>query len=169
MRGRKPSIIEAINDFDFDALAKRTSNPRERIRYLAFAHIQEGQSLTKAAEMVRIKLRTLMNWVKRFRESGIEGLQDRPGRGAKPHLAQEKHEAFRQAVLKLQAERKGGRIKGRDILELMKEKFGITPSKSSLYDTLKRTGLVWITGRSKHSKANVGVQDAFKKTSSKKY
>lgn len=167
MKGRKASKIDGINDFDFDVLAKSASNPRERIRYLAFAHIQEGKSFTEAALMVRVQLRTLMNWVTNFKTHQFEGLKDKKGRGAHPHLSPEYHESFRQAVLELQHNRKGGRIKGKDILTLMKDKFGIEPSKSSLYDTLKRVNLVWITGRSKHPKADLEVQENFKKTSEK--
>jgi transposase len=89
MKGRKASKIDGINDFNFDLLAKSTSNPRERIRYLAFSHIQEGKSFTEAASMVRVQLRTLMNWVAKFKTHQIEGLKDRKGRGAHPHLAPE--------------------------------------------------------------------------------
>lgn len=168
MRGRKPTPIQGINDYCFEKLAKTIRNARVRIRYLAFAHIQDGKSFTEAALMVKVSLRTLMKWVKQFKESGIDGLKDRSGRGAKPHLAYEHFESFRQAILELQANRLGGRIKGKDVLELMQKKFGINPSKSSVYDTLKRADLVWITGRSQHPKANLELQDAFKKTSKKK-
>jgi transposase len=139
-------------------------NARERRRYLAFAHIQAGKSFTDAAAMVRVERRTLMNWVNNFRKDGIEGLQDKPGRGAKPYLSPEESESFKLAVLELQATRKGGRIRGKDILELMKDKFGIDPSKSTVYGTLKRVDLVWITGRSIHPEADVEAQESFKKT-----
>jgi transposase len=46
----------------------------------------------------------------------------------------------------------------------MKNKFGIEPSKSTVYGTLKRVDLVWITGRSIHPEADVEAQEAFKKT-----
>jgi hypothetical protein len=36
-----------------------------------------------------------------------------------------KSEAFREAVLQLQADKKGGRIRGQDVLNLMREKLGI--------------------------------------------
>lgn len=169
MRGRKSKPLEGLNQYDFNHLLRREGNPRERRRYLAFAHLQEGKNFTEAAAMVKIKLRTLMNWVQKFRKKGIEGLQDQLGRGAKPHLPNELLEAFRQSVLELQANRKGGRIKGQDILKLMEEKFGVHPSRSSVYGTLKRADLVWITGRSQHPKANMEAQEAFKKTSGKKY
>jgi transposase len=164
MRGRKAAEIENINDYDFDVLAKTCGTPRERIRYIAFAHIQEGKSFTEVASMIRVKLRTLMNWIKNFKKDQIEGLKEKTGRGADPYLEPEHHEAFRQAVLELQHNRKGGRVKGRDILEMMKSKFGIEPSLSTVYDTLKRVNLVWITGRSKHSKADFEAQESFKKT-----
>jgi transposase len=49
----------------------------------------------------------------------------------------------------------------------MKSKFGIEPSKSSVYNALKRVDLVWITGRSIHPEADKEAQEAFKKTSEK--
>ena len=169
MRGRKAAPIEGINEYDFDKLSKTEGSARERRRYLAFAHIREGKSFTEVAAMIRVKLRTLMNWIVRFKKNGITGLKEKAGRGAKPHLPPESYEAFRSAVLELQAKRKGGRIKGRDILELMENKFGITPSRSSVYDTLKRADLVWITGRSKHPEGDEIAQETFKKTSKKIY
>ena len=165
MRGRKSKPLESLSQYHFEDLLKTQGNPRERRRYLAFAHLQDGKSFTEAAMMVKVQLRTLMNWVQNFRKQGIEGLRDLPGRGAKPHLSEEALEAFRKSVLELQAGRQGGRIKGRDILKLMEERFGVHSSRSSMYDTLRRADLVWITGRSQHPKANIEAQEAFKKTS----
>ncbi len=122
MRGRKAAPIEGIENYDFDKLAKTEGNSRERRRFLAFAHIREGKTFTEAAAAVRVKLRSLMDWVKRFKEEGLEGLKDKPGRGRKPLLPLEYQDAFRQAVLELQENRAGGRIKGKDILELMRSK-----------------------------------------------
>jgi transposase len=50
----------------------------------------------------------------------------------------------------------------------MQTKYGIDPSLRTVYDTLKRADLVWITGRSIHPKADLEAQEAFKKTSEKK-
>jgi transposase len=165
MRGRKAAPIEGIQQYDFDKLAKTKGNARERRRFVAFAHIQEGKTFTETAIAIRVKLRTLMNWVKRFKAEGLEGLKDKPGRGAKPFLPEEHRAAFREAVIELQAKRTGGRIRGKDILELMRTKYGVDPSLRTVYDTLKRAELVWITGRSIHPKADLEAQEAFKKTS----
>jgi putative transposase len=87
MRGRKAEPIEGLKQYDFDKLSRTVGNPRERKRYLAFAHIQDGKNFTEVSKIVRVKLRTLMNWVEKFRAEGIEGLLDRPGRGANPHFS----------------------------------------------------------------------------------
>ena len=109
-----------------------------------------------------------MNWVKRFKEKGIDGLLDRPGRGAKPCLSPEDMAAFKQSVLELQQQRSGGRIRGSDVLALMKEKYNVEPTLSTVYNTLKRADLVWITGRSIHPQADIEAQEDFKKNSEKK-
>lgn len=168
MRGRKAGLIKGIEQYDFDKLANTEGNARERRRFVAFAHIREGRTFTETAIAVRVKLRTLMNWVSQFKKEGLEGLKDKPGRGAKPFLPEEHRVAFRQAVLELQESRTGGRIRGRDVLELMRSKYGVDPSLRTVYDTLKRAELVWITGRSIHPKADLEAQEAFKKTSETK-
>ncbi len=168
MRGRKAVQIKEIEQYDFDKLAKTEGSPRERRRFLAFAHLREGKTFTEAAASVRVKLRSLMRWVKRFRTEGFEGLKDKPGRGVKPLILSEHRSAFRQAVLELQEQRIGGRIRGRDVLELMKTKYGVDPTLKTVYNTLKRADLVWITGRSIHPKADLEAQEDFKKTSQTK-
>ncbi|WP_316357085.1 helix-turn-helix domain-containing protein [Candidatus Neptunichlamydia sp. REUL1] len=80
----------------------------------------------------------------------------------------ENQAAFRQAVLELQEKKVGGRIKGKDILELMKTKYGVDPSLKPVYNTLKRADLVWISGRLIHPKADLEAQETLKKTSQKK-
>ena len=168
MRGRKAAPIEGLEQHDFDKLAKTQGNPRERKRFLAFAHIRDGKTFTQAAEAVRVNLRSLMVWVKKFKSEGIEGLRDKEGRGAKPFLPEREREAFRQAVLELQANKVGGRIRGHDIMELMRTKYGCDPTLGTVYNTLKRANLVWITGRSIHPKSDQEEQDNFKKNFVKK-
>lgn len=168
MRGRKAAQIEGIEQYDFDKLAKTKGSPRERRRFLAFAHLREGKTFTEAAAFVRVKLRSLMRWIKKFRTEGLDGLKDKAGRGAKPLIPPSHRAAFRQSVLELQEKRAGGRIRGKDVLELMQTKYGIDPTLKTVYNTLKRADLVWITGRSIHPKADLEAQETFKKTSETK-
>jgi len=157
-----------VDHFTTVANTRTEGSPRERRRFLAFAHLREGKTFTEAAASVRVDLRSLMRWVRRFRAEGLEGLKDKPGRGAKPLIPPEHRAAFRQAVLELQEKRTGGRIRGRDVLELMQTQYGIDPTLKTVYNSLKRVDLVWITGRSIHPKADLEAQETFKKTSETK-
>jgi len=163
--GRKRIVSEAINDFDFKKLFKTAAHPRERLRFLAFAHIKEGRSNTEIADILKVNRMTITDWIKKFNREGIDGLREKGGRGAHHKLPRTEEEAFRKAVLELQDKKKGGRIKGTDILRLMEEKFSVKCSLQSVYNTLQRVDLVWISGRSKHPKSDPQTQEAFKKTS----
>ena len=167
MKGRPRKPLQDIQQHDFKKLAKTTKNPRERLRFLAFAHIQEGKTYAEVATIMKVFYKTVWDWTKKFTNEGLKGLRDRPGRGSKPNLPEDKQEAFREAVLQLGANRKGGRIRGKDIVELLEKQFNVKSSLRSVYDTLQRVGLVWITGRSQHPKADLEAQETFKKTSEK--
>ena len=130
---------------------------------MPFAHICDGKSFTETAAAIRIKLRTLMNWVKRFKALGVNVLTDRAARGAKPCISPEDRAVFKQSVFEFEQKRSGARIRGADVLALMKEKYNLEPTLSTVYNTLKRADLLWITGRSIHPKVNVEAQESFKK------
>lgn len=164
MRGRKRNISESIKEYDFKKLSKTAQHPREKLRYLAFSHIQDGKSNLEIAKMLRVNRMAISNWIKDFNQEGIDGLKEKKGRGAKRKIHISQEEAFRQSVLELQDKRPGGRIKGLDILKLMEEKFGVKCTLKSVYNTLHRANLVWISGRSKHPKCDVEAQETFKKT-----
>lgn len=169
MRGRPAKPIEGLDQYDFDQLAKSPkSSAREKLRFLALAHIKEGSSFVKVAKMLRIYPRTISSWVRKFREKGIDSLRDQYRGGAQLRLPDDKYEEFRESVIALQARHKGGRIRGDDVRELMQSKYGIQCSLATVYNTLKRAKLVWITGRSQHPKADREAQLNFKKTLEKK-
>lgn len=167
MAGRKRNISSKIYDYDFNQLFKKASHPREKIRYLAFSHLQDGKSNSDIAKIIKIDRLTIGNWIKAFNKEGIIGLSEKEGRGNKPKLKASEEEAFRKSVLELQENRPGGRIIGLDILKMMKEKFNVKCTLSSVYNVLHRVNLVWISGRSKHPKADFEKQEDFKKTSKK--
>jgi transposase len=165
--GRKRIISEKIYDFNFEKLSKTAAHPRERLRLLAFAHIKEGKSNIEIAKMLKVNRMTITDWIKKFNSEGIQGLNEKGGRGARHKLPASEEEAFKKSVLELQDKKDGGRIKGTDILQLIEEKFSVKCTLQSIYNTLHRVDLVWISGRSKHPKADPEAQEAFKKTSRK--
>lgn len=167
MRGRKVNLPKEIQDYDFAVLAKTEPHARTRQRFLALSHIKDGSTVTEVAKNFRIARSTIHTWLSLLESEGIEGLQEKKGRGAKQKLSSEQHEAFKKAVLELQHNREGGRIRGKDVLKLMEEKFNVDCSIDTVYRTLSRVNLVWISGRSKHPKSDPEAQEDFKKISKK--
>jgi transposase len=168
MRGKKAELPKTIDAYDFGALAKQERNARVRLRLIGLAHLKDGNSVTATAKMCRVDRSTVYSWLDRFEQGGLEGLQEKEGRGRKSKLAKDQHQAFKKAVLELQNCRPGGRIRGLDVMKLMEEKFGIKCSLDTVYRALAKVNLVWISARSKHPKADPITQEAFKKTSERK-
>lgn len=139
------------------------------MKLLALKKLQSGAYYYQIEKTFQIYKGSVKNWMKRFLEKGIEGLKDRPGRGRKSILPKELYENFKQAVIDLQATRPGGRINVADITEMAKTKFGVSYKVKGMYDLLHRLGMVWISSRSVHPSSNKKLQNALKKTLSKKF
>lgn len=167
-KGKKPVLIEGLDQYNFAKLASSEGGARERRRFLAFAHIQDRKSFSEAARMVKVHPRTVIGWVKKFRESKIDGLREQGGRGNQPCISHEEGETIFKAVERMQQSRIGGRIRGKDVNDMIEKMYGTRLSNGSLYRLLHRVGLSWITGRSQHPKANKELQEAFKKNSETK-
>jgi transposase len=163
--GRKLILPKTIYEHNFYLLAKKEKHARTRIRLLGLDHLKKGKTARETAESLCVHENSVKRWLKSFSEQGLEGLKEGTGRGAKRKVPAEQEEAFRTAILELQANRKGGRVRGSDVLILMKEKLGIDCSLDTAYESLKRANFVWITSRSKHPNSNLEEQDDFKKNS----
>jgi transposase len=163
--GRSLKLPKTIQEYDFSLLAKREKHARTRIRLLGLDHLKKGKTARETAEFLCVHENSVKRWLKSFVNAGLEGLKEKIGRGAKRKIPKSQEEAFRSSILELQANRKGGRIRGSDVLELMREKLGIDCSLDTAYESLKRANFVWITSRSKHPNADQEAQDEFKKNS----
>jgi len=164
MKGRKAKLPKILFEHDFTSISKKEPHARTRQRFLVLSHLKDGKSITEVSNNFRVSRTAIHVWLRRLASEGINGLREKKGRGPHFKLSIDQHEIFKQTVLELQHNRNGGRIRGEDILQLMKEKFGVDCSIDTVYRTLARVKLVWITGRSIHPKANLEAQETFKKT-----
>lgn len=166
--GRPLHLPKTIQEHDFSILARKEKHARTRIRLLGLDHLKKGKTARETAEFLCVHENSVKRWLKNFTDQGLKGLKERLGRGAKRKIPKDQEEAFRTSILELQANRKGGRIRGSDVLGLMKDKLGIDCSLDTAYESLKRANFVWITSRSKHPNSDQEEQDDFKKNLQKK-
>lgn len=161
--GKLKNEITQLAGTDFFRLAKKEAHPRKRMRLLALGHLGSGKTKTQVADMFKVSFPTLRLWLTRFIDEGIDGLNERAGKGRKRKLAPEREEEFCRQVEELQKHREGGRVRGQDIQILLKEKFCVDHALPSVYHVLDRCGLSWISARSKHPKSDPLAQEQFKK------
>lgn len=106
--GRPLNLPSNFKGHDFVQLAQQEKNARARVRYIGLDNLQKGKDIKEVSKILSVHKNTVKNWVKRFRKKGVEGLKEQLGRGAKRKVPKEYEQIFREAVLELQANRKGG-------------------------------------------------------------
>ena len=158
-------LPEEIHKHDFATLYYPEKHPRLKIRLLAMMHLKSGNHYKKVAQMVNMSETSILLWIRHLAKNGVEGLREKSGRGRTLRFPADKYDAFKQAVLKAQDEKKGGRIMGKDVKEILLNEFNVPLQKSSVYALLHKVGLSWVSSRSRHPKQDLEAQAAFKKTS----
>ena len=148
---------------DFIKMAKTEKDPRKKVRLLALAHASDGVSYIDISNMLKVHYQSVRSWIKKFLNHGLAGLDEKKGRGAKTLLTKDQESELLEAINDEYENLNGGRLFGLDIQKLIKKKFGIQCSLSTVYNILHRAGLVWVTARSKSPKVDLEAQEAFKK------
>ena len=156
-------IIDQLQPYDFDRLARKEPDGRRRLRLIALAHLKEGKSCSEAGSALRVTRHAVMRWVQWFIAGGVARLAGMPHDWSTQRLAKVHEEAFGQAVEQLQRERGGGRVRGEDIRQLLAGQFGVAYSLNGVYDLMKRLGMVWISARAVSPYADPVAQTEFKK------
>lgn len=122
---------------------------RDRIRAISLA--KRGKTISQISEQLEYSPRWVQNWVARYRESGFNGLWDKPRPGAPKHLPTDQEEAFVERIFQgPKAEDEISIFHGYHIQKILEEEFGVSYSESGVYALLARLKLSWITSRPRH-------------------
>jgi transposase len=161
----RPLILpEGFDKHDFLSLMKKESHGRNRMRLLAMHHLQLGKSIKAVSELVQSHCATVQSWLQRFREFSFAGLFESQRCGA-PRKLQADQEAFLSNKIKALSEDKtNGYITGKELHQMLIDRYNIRCSLMTVYNSLHRLGFSWITSRSMHPKSSIKEQDAYKKT-----
>jgi hypothetical protein len=79
--GRAVAIRADISAKELRRLARLEDNGRVTCRLLALANALDGMSRARTARQAGMDRQALRDWVVRFNQQSVEGLQDRPRRG----------------------------------------------------------------------------------------
>ena len=104
MRGRKKSITVSLTPAqrgELEAIAKaRVVEVRLWQRARGVLHWADGRTIPQMRAEVGLGETMLREWVKRYKERGLAGLKDLPGRGRKPFFPHSGRRARRESGLR---------------------------------------------------------------------
>ncbi len=113
-------------------------------------HVAKGHSSREVARWYGVSFKQVINWVHRFEESGLEGLENKLGRGRKSYITDVELEKIKKIVLEkvpidygIKTEKWSGPI----LLRIIKEKFGIDYKPTQAYKLIERMGLQFKKGK----------------------
>ena len=155
---------DSLESYDFKALAKKESDKRIYQRLIMLAYLKEGRSKAQVSQLTFTAPDRVYAWLKRFREQGIEGLREKPRSGRPGLLDRSAYNALQQKIEDSQSSLSGGRLRGEDIIQLVKDEWGVEYTLSGIYRLMKAIGMSWVSTRSEHPKQDEQAQQPFKKT-----
>ena len=151
-------------EYDYAKLSRKESNPKNRIRLLAMVNIKEGMTLGAVAGVLKVHWKTIQTWLYRFRKEGLSGLYVRETKYKPTKLGSKIEKWISEFMKVLYSKSVGGSITGKQLLILVEQEFSVSCTLKTIYNTLHRLGLSWISCRSKHPKSNDETQALYKKT-----
>jgi transposase len=154
----------SLESYDFKALAKKESDKRIYQRLMMLAYLKEGMSKAQVSRLTFTAPDRVYAWLKRFLKRGIEGLRDKPRSGRPSLLDRSAYDALQQKIEDSQSLLSGGRLRGENIIQLVKDEWGVEYTLSGIYRLMKAIGMSWGSTRSKHPKQDEKAQQQFKKT-----
>ena len=73
----------------FEEKFKEENNARVKLRIQMMMYLREGYTQREVNQMLRVSVGLVPYWKARFEKEGIEGLQDKEGRGIKSRISDE--------------------------------------------------------------------------------
>ncbi len=153
-----------LDEHNFGELAKKESKGRARTRLYILHQYKLGKQSEQIAQDLSINIETARRTRRRYLKYGLKSLYDQPRSGRNSKIAEQHIEAFKALIVEEQSTRGGGRLTGQDIQQLAREHYQADYTVNGIYELLKRIGMTWISGRSRHPQADPEQQEAFKKT-----
>ena len=149
-------------DLDGLIVKAKVASRRQRLRVIRWA--LEGLPADEVATQTKLCRRQVQNWVRRFNDEGLSGLDDRPGRGRPCPLSAEQQAQFKARLTAgPTAQDEVCTLRGEDVQRILEQEFGVLRKLSSVYHLLHSLGYSSLVPRPRHAEADPERQELFKK------
>ena len=149
---------------------KTESDARLARRIQAVFLASKGHTCPEIMHITGASRRAVQQWVKKYNNSGVEALKDRPKPGKPTTLPRKLENQFCLRIASGPSKQDGVSVlNGPAIQRLLEREFGVVYSLWGVYDLLHRLGYSCLCPRPEHEKADPDAQKEFKKTSPKSW
>ena len=125
-----------------------------------------GKTAPEIATLLGYSRRTIQKWVAAYNQKGLEGLQDRQGRGNQCKLNPDQLQWLRQRIEQGPLPEDGVCVfGGKEIQQIIQKQFDVTYSLNGIYQLLHRLGYSYVSSRPEHPKGDPEARQSFKKKS----
>ena len=155
--------LEMFTTSDITKAICRSCDKNEKLRLQALLLVKNGLSPAKVAEDFSVHRTTVHRWMKRAEEEGLLSLKCKPGRGVKSFLSAKQLSELKNNLSK-PVPTEDGFSRGwqtKDAIQFVREKFGISYSKSRMRQIIKNLGLSRITCRPQSKRRNQALTNEF--------
>ena len=132
---------------------KRNAEISDRLKCLALAI--DGWTATKISLKLDVTRQSVFRWVSWYNDAGEDGLWDKKRVAREKRLSKAQADDLKKIIIAGPSKESGlSRFRGIDIVEILREKYQIEYSLSSVYRMLEEMGLSHIKPRPLHPKQN---------------
>ena len=161
-------VADHLTLLQLQELASAEPSKRRFLRLRALILARSGMTAFEVAHALGVARRSVQNWVARYNNEGLTGLNNRPGGGRPAFLDHAQLERLQERIdAGAQPEDGVCTLRGPEIHALLEREFGVIYSLSAVYVLLHRLGYSCLDPRPKHQQADPEAQEAFKKKSAK--
>ena len=138
-------------------LVRRETDAKQRDRYRAVLLAMDDSEGDEIAEALGRSPRFVDEWAARYRRGGLASLRARKQPGRPPKLTAEQGAKLR---ARLDAAARDGppvedgvcTLRGKDVVRIVREEFGVVHTLGGIYDVLRRLGYSSLLPRPRHRK-----------------
>ena len=152
---------------DLDELKRRIGrerNAKQRDRYRAVRWALEGKSSYWIADTLDRGRASVQRWAYAYRDGGIDAIVIRPQPGRPTKLGRDQEDAFTQRLDTGLTDADQGvcTLRGKEVVRILDQEFGVPYSLQGAYDLLHRLGYACLKPRPRHRKNDPHAMAAWK-------
>lgn len=163
--GRKTRGVKGYTPEQIKALFNSDDKYKIGLRLYAVYQVALGKPSRELEDLYNTSFKQILNWVDRFEKEGLQGLQDKSGRGRTPQLSPEQMQRVAELLEGETPDEYGyntQRWTGPLLIEWIDQEFGVRFKRAHIYNIIARLGFSYQKARGIYPEANPAEQAAFK-------